>query len=217
MLKTNHGKIYKFFYIIIIQAINWLLRFLFRVKTYNFENIPLEGKLIICSNHISYVDPLVIGSYIKRYVYFMAKRELFSNRFLSRLVTFFNAFPINRHHGDTSAIRTALRILESQQALGLFPEGTRSVDGIVKEGKKGVGLLAVMSDAPIIPIAITGANKIIQKPHKRLFFPRISLMAGEIIDVKKIKEQYGRKKAMQIIVDQVMESIKNLLKELNED
>ncbi|MDZ7838117.1 MAG: lysophospholipid acyltransferase family protein [Actinomycetota bacterium] len=189
----------------------------FRVKKYNFEKIPLKGKLIICSNHISYIDPVVIGSNIGRYVYFMAKRELFSNRVLASLVTFFNSFPVNRTSGDTSSIRTSLKILEDGQALGLFPEGTRSVDGQVKDGKRGVGMLAVMSDAPIIPVAITGANKIIQKPHKRLFFPQIKMIAGDLIDVKSIKQEYGRKQAILVIVDQVMDSIKKLLKEINED
>jgi len=215
MAKTKHGKIYKIFYFIVLFILNRLFKLLYRVKTYNFDKIPLRGKLIICSNHISYLDPVVIGANISRYIYFMAKRELFENRFLAYLVSFFNAFPINRTVTDRSSIRTALKVLEDGQMLALFPEGTRSVEGVIKEGKRGVGLLAVLSRAPIVPIAITGANKIIQKPHKRLFFPQIKMIAGDIIEVEEILRHYDKKRAIRIILERVMDSIKKLHQQIN--
>lgn len=214
MVKTKHGKIYKVFYIIINFIIRIFFKTLYRVKRYNFDKIPLEGKLIICSNHISYVDPVIIGANIPRYIYFMAKRELFENSFLAALVSFFNAFPVNRTASDRSSIRTALKILEDGQMLALFPEGTRSVEGEIKEGKRGAGLLAVLSSAPIVPIAITGANKIIQKPRKRLFFPRIKMIAGDIIDVEEILREHGKKKAIPVTVKRVMDSIRKLHQEI---
>ncbi len=210
MVKTKHGRLYKIVYICIKAVIRIFLNLIYRAKHYNFEKIPLEGKLIVCSNHISFIDPVIIGANIPRYIYFMAKRELFGYPLLGRLITFLNAFPINRTATDRSSIRTALKVLENEQVLALFPEGTRSVEGEIKEGKKGVGLLAVMSQAPIVPIAITGANKIIQKPRKRLFFPQIKMIAGELIDVEAILKKHGRKEAVSVIVSAVMDSIKKL-------
>ncbi len=214
MVKTTHGKIYQIFYIILNFFIRNFLKVLYRVRIYDFDKIPQEGKLIICSNHMSFIDPVVIGTNIPRYIYFMAKRELFDMRILGPLIAFLNAFPVNRTASDRSSIRTALNVLADGQMLALFPEGTRSVKGEIREGKKGVGLLAILSGAPIVPIAISGANKIIQKPHKRVFFPQIKIIAGDKIDVEKIVKKYGRKKAVAIIVDRVMDSIKALYEKI---
>ncbi len=214
-VKTSHGRLYKIFYIILIFVLKTVFKLLYRVKKYNFEKIPSKGKLIICSNHISFIDPVIIGANIPRYIYFMAKRELFKNRLLGSFIAFLNSFPVNRTATDRSSIRTALNVLKDGQMLALFPEGTRSVEGKIMEGKKGVGLLAVLSEAPIVPMAITGANKIVQKPHKRLFFPQIRMIAGDMIDVRKILAEYGRKEAVQVIVDRVMCSIKKLYDQIN--
>ncbi len=210
MVYTKHNNIYRVFYLSLVFILRSIFKLLFRVKTYNFENIPSQGKLILCSNHVSYIDPVMIGAFINRYIYFMAKVELFENRLLSAVVTFLNAFPVNRTATDRSSIRTAVEVLKEGQMLALFPEGTRSVNGIIREGKKGVGLISVMSKAPIMPVAIKNTNKIVQKPKKRLFFPKVKMMAGSLIEVDEIIEKYPKKKATAIIVSKVMDEIKKL-------
>jgi len=142
----------------------------------------------------------------------MAKRELFSFSFISNLVTCYNAFPVNRDVIDRNTFNTALNILKNENVLCLFPEGTRSVDGKVGEGKKGVGLISFLSGAPIIPMVIIGSNKIIQKPHKRIFFPKIKMAIGDIVDTAKIINENDKKRAIQIIIDETMKSIKKLYK-----
>ncbi|MFO7929723.1 MAG: lysophospholipid acyltransferase family protein [Candidatus Humimicrobiaceae bacterium] len=210
MVYTKHNKIYRVFYLSLVFILRSIFKLLFRVETYNFENIPSQGKLILCSNHVSYIDPVMIGAFINRYIYFMAKIELFKNRFLSAVVTFLNAFPVNRTATDRSSIRTAVEVLKEGQMLALFPEGTRSVNGIIREGKKGVGLISVMSKAPIIPVAIKNTNKIVQKPKKRLFFPKVKMIAGSLIEVDEIIGKYPKKEATAIIVSMVMDEIKKL-------
>ena len=81
----------------------------------------------------------------------------------------------------------------NENILCLFPEGTRSVDGKIGEGKKGIGLISFLSGAPIIPMVIVGSNKIIQKPHKRIFFPKIKMAIGDTIDTARIIKENNRK------------------------
>jgi 1-acyl-sn-glycerol-3-phosphate acyltransferase len=180
---------------------------LYRVEKIDLYKVPRKGSLIICSNHISYVDPLIIGAFIPRCIYFMAKKELYSSKFLSSLVTFFNAFPVNRKTFDRKAFYTSFEILKNENVLCLFPEGTRSTDGILRKGKKGVGFISAVSSTPILPVALSGTNKIIQKPHKRIFFPKIKLIVGDIIDVKDILKGRNKKEAVNIIVARTMKEI----------
>jgi 1-acyl-sn-glycerol-3-phosphate acyltransferase len=207
MLRTKHGKCYLIFHRILRFSIRVIFRLLYRVEAFNMDKTPVKGRLIICSNHISYVDPVIIGAFIPRCIYFMAKKELYSNKLLSSLVTFLNAFPVKRQAFDRNAFRKSIEILENDNALGLFPEGTRSTDGVLREGKKGIGFISVYTGASILPIALSGANKIIQKPHKRIFFPKIKIIAGNIIDINEILQKYDKREAAIVAVKKTMEEI----------
>ncbi|MEE8325186.1 MAG: lysophospholipid acyltransferase family protein, partial [Candidatus Humimicrobiaceae bacterium] len=142
-LKYKHGKAYRFIYSLTQYALKGIFTLLYRATIKGAGKIPEKGKYILCSNHISYLDPVLIGAYTPRFTYFMAKKELFSFILLSNLVTYFNAFPVNRNIVDRKTFNTALDILKNENTLCLFPEGTRSVDGKIGEGKKGVGLISL--------------------------------------------------------------------------
>lgn len=207
MIKTKHGKAYSILFRFIQILLMSIFTPLYRVQRIDLDKIPRNGKSILCSNHISYLDPVIIGAYAPRYIYFMAKKELYNNRFLGSLVSFLNAFPVNRRTLDRRTISTSFDILKNGNMLGLFPEGTRSTDGILRKGKKGMGFIAAHSKTSIIPVAISGANKIVQKPHKRIFFPKIKIIAGEVIDVKDILKKNSKKEAISIIVEKTMQEI----------
>jgi len=207
MLKLKHSRCYYILHGIIRFILKTIFSLLYRVEKININKVPRKGKLIICSNHISYLDPVLIGAFIPRCIYFMAKKELYNNKFLSKLVTFLNAFPVNRQSFDRKAIKTSFEILNSGNALGLFPEGTRSTDGILRKGERGTGFIAVYSKAPILPVALSGSNKVIQKPHKRIFFPKIKIIVGNLIETKDILKKYNKKEAVNIIVDKTMKEI----------
>ena len=210
MLKTKHSKSY----FILFKLIQFMLRVIFgllyRVERIDLHKVPRNGKLIICSNHMSYMDPLIIGAYIPRCVYFMAKKELFSNKFLSFLVTFLNAFPVERKASNIKVFFISFKILKEGNAIGLFPEGTRSTNGALRGGKKGAGLIAAESNAPILPVAISGTNKIIQKPHKRIFFPRVKLIIGDMIDVEDILREHSKRETIPVIIDRTMKEISKI-------
>ncbi|MBL7123278.1 MAG: 1-acyl-sn-glycerol-3-phosphate acyltransferase [Actinobacteria bacterium] len=207
MLKTKHSKSYFILFKLMQFILRVIFNLLYRVEKIDLHKVPRNGKFIICSNHISYLDPVVIGAYIPRCVYFMAKKELYNNKFLSSLVTFLNAFPVERQAFNRKAFSISFEVLKDGNVLGLFPEGTRSTDGVLRGGKKGTGFIAAASNTPILPVAISGTNKIIQKPYRRIFFPRVKLIVGDIIDIKDILKEHSKKEAISIIVDRTMKEI----------
>jgi 1-acyl-sn-glycerol-3-phosphate acyltransferase len=183
---------------------------LYRVEVSGYENIPKSGRLILCSNHLSYVDPLIIVGYFSRHVYFMAKKEVFNIRVLGEIISFLNAFSVNRDSLDRKAIKNSIEILNSDEVLCMFPEGTRSTEGVIRDGHKGVGLISILSSSPILPMALSGTNKIIQKPRKRIFFPKVKIIYGNLIDTSSIIKENDNKTAISIILNKTMGSIKEL-------
>lgn len=132
------------------------LVFGFSVRDSN--RVPRTGGLIIACNHISDLDPPVLGFAIPRTVAYMAKKELFGNRFGDFFLRKLNAFPVDRSGPDTMAVRTAIRFLKQGDAVVIFPEGTRSRDGRMLSVKAGISLIAMVSGAPVIPAFIWGTD-----------------------------------------------------------
>ena len=150
-----------------------LFRVLFAVEYYGLENVPASGPIILAGNHPSYLDPLLIAIPIKRVIRFMAWDALFRVPLLGRLIRSLGAFPVDIRRGKgEAAYREALRVLESGDALGIFPEGQRSEAGPMGELRTGVARLAIESGATIVPITIGGASrawpkhKLLPKPAK---------------------------------------------------
>lgn len=134
--------------------LNVVFKFLFRVKVIGAENIPLKGKVIICSNHVSLLDPITVAISVPRRIYFMAKKELFENKILRKLLEKLGAFPVDRESADLAAVKNSLRILKNENALGIFPEGTRVDKENIDNAKPGVTMISIKGKAPIIPIYI---------------------------------------------------------------
>ncbi len=215
LLKTRHSRAYGIFYRALKATIGSFFKLIYRMEIKGLEKIPLEGGFILCSNHQSYIDPVLIGLMFPRYLYFMAKVEIFKNRILAGIVKFFNAFPVNRRAFDRQAIRLSIKIIEAGEVVGIFPEGTRATDGNIKDGQKGIGLISLLAKSPIMPVAISGSNMIIRKPHKRLYFPKIKIAFGEIINIRNVVSEPGSRNAPEIIVKKVMDSIKELYMQIN--
>ena len=142
------------FYSVIKFLANIIFRVLYRVKTYGLENVPKDGKFILCSNHANNLDPVFVSMIMPRKISWMAKKELFKYKTTSYLRYKLGAFPVDRSQSDISAIKNALRVLKDDKVLGIFPEGTRVKKMDLESAKPGVALLSVKSGAKILPVHI---------------------------------------------------------------
>jgi 1-acyl-sn-glycerol-3-phosphate acyltransferase len=122
------------------------------------EFVPRSGPVIVAINHTSFLDPMLVGSVMPRDVVMMAKAEAFRAPFLGLLVKWYGAFPIRRGEVDRDALKKALEVLRAGEALLMAPEGTRSTDGRLQPGFDGLALIAVRTQAPILPFAIAGGR-----------------------------------------------------------
>jgi 1-acyl-sn-glycerol-3-phosphate acyltransferase len=137
-----------------------LLRVLFSLEHHGVEHVPESGRVIIAGNHPSYLDPVLVMLAVKRPIRFMAWDALFKVPVLGQIIKALGAFPVDLRRGKgEAAFRKACRVLESGEALGIFPEGQRSEHGPMGELRAGVARLAIATGAPIVPVTIGGASR----------------------------------------------------------
>ena len=176
---------------------------LFRVRVHFAEREPADTNYLLCCNHISAVDPILVAAAAHcQQPHFMAKKELFENSVFSSIITSLGAFPVNRGAADRNAIKTALAVLGEGKCLGLFPEGTRSKSGKLGEPEAGIGLIAYKANVPIVPVASTGTNG-------KGLFPKFTIRFGKPIPAGDPKD----KKLMTTLPTQIMTEIQKLLDE----
>lgn len=175
---------------------------LFRPKVKGKENIPMEGSIIIYSNHTSIFDPIILGCLLPRKIYFMAKQELFKFNFIGALLKKLGAFPVKRGAADISAIKTALRLLRNGKVFGIFPEGTRSKSGNMQNFTHGVAAIAHKSRAVVVPASIIGSYKL---------FRSIQVIIGEPLNLEK---HYYQKSSSELL-EQMSNEMSDALKELH--
>jgi 1-acyl-sn-glycerol-3-phosphate acyltransferase len=132
----------------------------FRMQRVGREHLPRSGPLLLASNHRSFLDPFVIGTLVKRPVYYMAKRELFEKRWQAWALNALGAFPVDRGAGDQDAMATARAILARGDCVVVFPEGTRTRPGPLGEPRRGIGRLALETGAPVVPVAVIGSDQV---------------------------------------------------------
>lgn len=172
---------------------------IYRFEVIGAEKFPSEGGVLLCSNHINALDPPVVGLTAPRTVHFMAKEELFKLPVLGPLLPRVNAFPVKRGMSDREALRTALKLLKGGEVVGLFPEGTRSTDGVLKKGLSGAGFFALRGEADVMPCAIIG-------PYKP--FRKVKVVYGEPILMAPYRE---RKASAEEVTGIIMASIQEIL------
>ncbi|MBA4536063.1 1-acyl-sn-glycerol-3-phosphate acyltransferase [Bacillus aquiflavi] len=167
------------FYSFAKSVVKAILKPYYRIETIGLENFPRTGGVLLCSNHISNLDPPVVGITAPRPVHFMAKAELFSKPILKNILPKIHSFPVKRGMSDREALRTGLSILKDGNVLGLFPEGTRSRTGELGKGLAGAGFFALRTEADVVPCAIIGPYK----PFKKLI-----VVYGEPINMSELKK-----------------------------
>ncbi len=150
----------------------------YKIEVLGTENIPKDGGVLLCSNHISNNDPPLVGVTCPRDISFMAKEELFRMPVIKSIMHGIRAFPVKRGMSDRNALKLGLSLLKEGNVLGLFPEGTRSKTGELGTGLAGAGFFALRSNAAVVPCAIIG-------PYKR--FDKLKVVYGKPIDFEPIR------------------------------
>src|SRR3954463_15739442 len=167
------------------------LRIYFRMSLIGREHLPDEGGVILASNPRSFLDPFVVGAWLGRPVFFVAKKELFDRRFAGWFLNCLGAFPIKRGESDEESVETAKQILARGDALVIFPEGTRHRTGSLGRAKRGVGRLALETGAPVIPVTVHGTEharrgwifrpvKVKVRLGRPLTFPRVESASRQL-------------------------------------
>lgn len=197
-------------YRVVVTIIRPFVRILYRLKVIGLENIPEKNGVIICPNHTSNADPVVLAVSLKRQIYFMAKAELFKNKILRKLFKMVGAFPVERGKRDSSAIDNAEKILKNGEQLGLFIEGTRSKTDDFLRPKTGCAMIAYKTSATIIPICITGTSE-----HKLKIFKKNVVSIGKPITMNQLNITEGTGKEFREASRFIMESIKKLSPDFN--
>jgi 1-acyl-sn-glycerol-3-phosphate acyltransferase len=178
---------------------------IWRMRVYGAENVPRNGPLIFACNHVSYLDPPVLGAASPRRISYMAKEELFKIPVLGPAIAAVGAYPVDRKGSATAAIKRSVEVLRGGGSIGIFPEGTRNIAGQA-EIRGGVALLASLSKAPVIPSRLMGTGNAKRLAQFQVFFGRpISLPA----DRKATREEMAN------FTDDVMREIHSLPESLD--
>lgn len=180
-----------------------LFRILFRLQVIGKENIPKTGAVVIACNHVSLLDPPMVGTASSRPVHFMAKSELFVP-VLGTLYQSLGAFPVHRGAADPQAIRTSLTLLKQKKVLGIFPEGTRSKDGKMGKAQPGALAIAIKGKAAVIPTCILGSNL----ANRKSFWPKIKVVFGKPLS---LENESGNKVKVEELSEQLMTEIGHLM------
>ena len=154
-------------------------RFFFSFKVIHPERMVEEGPLILASNHQSYFDPPLVGICSRRGVYYLARKTLLQIPLLGKLLPQINVILVDRDGNDMSALKSVIRTVKSGNGVVLFPEGTRSVDGSLQQGKAGIGLVIAKTRAPVQPVRIFGSYEAFPKGSDKISLTPITVVVGK--------------------------------------
>ncbi len=186
-------------------GIQWFVQLFIPSKVKNKDRFPKEGKVIVCCNHMAMSDPLRLAFAQRRQIYYMAKAELFHNKFVAAVISALGAFPVQRGKGDKAAMNRASQLLEGGQAVGIFIEGTRSKTGDLLPPKAGAVMLAHSHNAPILPCCITAKGG--KTPR---LFHKCTVSFGELLTPEELGLKEGSLSEFRAASQEVMNRIAQL-------
>ena len=204
----------------ILYWIGWSLsraiaRFFGRWSVQGAAYMPKTGGVILAPNHISYLDPPVAAGAIFRQVHFMAKEELFKSRVLRFILRAAGTFPVRRGAADRAAIRNAIGLLNAGKVVGIFPEGTRSEDGNLREPEQGLGMLVLKAKVPVLPMAIIGTDQVLRRGSALPHFGKIKVNIGEPLDFSDLYDRASERAAIEEIGRRTMAAIAELREQIS--
>ena len=190
-----------------------ILRVVYRIRVEGREHLPTRGPVILASNHRSFLDSIFIPLIVRRRVTFVAKAEYFDD---PKTAWFFRAvgqIPIRREGGSASegALAAATDVLESGGVFGIYPEGTRTRDGLLHKGKTGVARLALATGAPIVPVGLIGTDEC-QPTNAKLprLFRKVTIRFGPPLSMGHYQDRADDRLVLRQITDELMFEIGEL-------
>jgi 1-acyl-sn-glycerol-3-phosphate acyltransferase len=188
------------------RTVRLLFRLYSRWQIVGLENIPRTGPLLFAANHASYIDPLLGWSavYGTRRMWGVAKQELWHGKVLSYLMDSIGSIPVQRGAADRVMIRRVLDLLARGETVGIFPEGTRTLDGKLQPAQPGLAMLAQKSGAPIVPVAMIGTYEMLPRDSKKFKRGRLKVIFGKPLS-------FALNCPRQEILDTVMAAIADLM------
>lgn len=153
------------------------------------EHIPDQGACLVVSNHLSGLDPFLVGSRLNRPIFYVGKKELYKGPVISWFLSSLGGIPIDRGSFDVSAVRTILKLLREGELIGIAPEGTRSRTGEVLPFTHGATKLALHTRTPLVPVAIHGTQELMPPTAAFIRPGKVHIKFGELFD---LSGSYGK-------------------------
>jgi 1-acyl-sn-glycerol-3-phosphate acyltransferase len=188
-----------------------IIKLLMKVRVYGEENFP-EPPFIITSNHTSLMDPPIVGLACRKYpVNFMAKQELFDAPVIGEWTKRVKCIPVDRGKNSIRGIKEAIRRIKRGSVIGVFPEGTRSVNGDLQEAKTGTGFLIIKANVPVVPVYVYGSSEAFPKGKGLKVGTRVGAIVGEPMMPKEFSSMRDKgKEGYEAVSNMVMERIAEL-------
>jgi 1-acyl-sn-glycerol-3-phosphate acyltransferase len=201
-----------------------LILTLFRPWVIGRENVPASGPVIFASNHVSFIDSVILPAVLDRRMSFLAKSDYFTGRGLKGWATktFFNAIgqlPIDRSGGKASeaSLRTGLQVLARGEQLGIYPEGTRSPDGKLYRGRTGIARMVLEGRVLVVPVAMVGTRDVQQIGQKFPKFKRVGVVFGKPLDFSRFEGLETDRFILRSVTDEIMHELRGLSRQEYED
>ena len=166
------------FYDIVRALLQLFFRLGYGLEVRGLEHVPKAGPFLLASNHLSYLDPPLLGAACPRRLGFMARDTLFRQWLLGAFMRGVHVIPLQRGEGDLGAIRESVRRLHQGEAVAIFPEGGRQLSGVLGRARRGVGLIAVAAQVPIVPVLVQGTFQALPPDSRRLRPAKIRVAFG---------------------------------------
>ncbi|WLT30842.1 lysophospholipid acyltransferase family protein [Geothrix sp. PMB-07] len=178
----------------------------FRHRVVHPELLPESGGALLVANHVSYLDPSMVGASFRNPIHYLARKSLFKG-FLGWLLPRIQVFPVDLGKGDLSSMKRILRLLKEGNRVLIFPEGTRSPDGTLQPAEAGIGFLIAKGEVPVVPLRLFGAHECWPRKAKWPRPGRITVVAGPAVDFSDLPADLTGRERYQACADRVMEAL----------